>query len=294
MQAHRAADDDQLRPQLRRHGGQPGQVDVHPLGVVGQLVHLEAVQARGALGVVRRVPGGGVGEGQDAVARTRRGHVDVEVRQRAGGDPQLGVPTSVEAADRLLGEQLELRARVHAAVVLRARVAEVRPAPDRRSGDTGEPRVGRVRAGVEHEAVLVGVPRLLGDEPVQLGVELIRGEGGEPRGVFLRNARASAPSHGCSVTPPRRRCRSCRRCRCCSPRSSHDARSSALPWVKLSGLTVRPASRISTSSPTDAAAFSPSSRSPFSISPRCLALLPQTPARQSACSSTATDELESR
>ena len=27
--------------------------------------------------------------------------------------------------------------------------------------------------------------RLLGDEPVQLGVELIRGEGGEPRGVLL-------------------------------------------------------------------------------------------------------------
>ena len=139
----------------------------------------------GALGVVRGVPGGGVGERQDAVAGTGRGHVDVEVRERPRGDAQLGVAASVQAADRLLREQLELRPRVHAAVVLRAGMAEVRPAADRRAGEAGQPRVGRVRAGVQHEAVLVGVARLLRDEPVQLAVEVIRGEGGEPRGMLL-------------------------------------------------------------------------------------------------------------
>ena len=203
VQAHRAAHDHQPRLQGVGDLAQSGHVDVHPGGVVGQVVDLEAGQARGPGGVVRRVAGGGIGERQDAVAGAGRGEVDVEVRDRSRGDPQLGVAAGEQAADRLLGEQLELLGGDHSAVVLGARVAEVRAAPDRRAGQFGEPRVRGVRAGVQHEAVAVGVQGLLVDQPVQLGVELVRAQRSEPWRVVLTERAGSAPSHGRSVNSRR-------------------------------------------------------------------------------------------
>ena len=73
------------------------------------------------------------------------------------------------------------------------------------------------------------------------------------------------------------------------PRWNHSVRWAELPWVKVSGLTVPRVMRWMRSSPTAAAAFRPESTSPGSSRLRSWVECPQTPAKQSACSSRRTE-----
>src|SRR5215469_989404 len=74
-----------------------------------------------------------------------------------------------------------------------------------------------------------------------------------------------------------------------NPASNHFTRSAELPWVNESGLTLRPAMRCRRSSPMADAALSALLTSPASRILRCSVEWPQTPARQSACSSSPTE-----